>query len=354
MAEKNIVVLGAGVIGLTCALSLSSNPRYRITVCAKHMPGDYDISYASPWAGANYDTYAELGSRLNRLEKDTWPYLRDLARNSPDAAIHFQDTKCVMRTKDQGTEKYQAYENSSKNYPWLKHWKLPREELPKGVDEVVMFQSVCINTAIYLPWLVSQCLKNGVIFRRVAIDHIGDAAGFHASGKPAHLVVNCSGLGAKALGGVEDQQLYPVRGQTVLVREENDSMYAVSGTDGPADDRDYQMMRAAGGGTVLGGCSQEGSWDGQVDLDLAERIKQRAIKACPALIAGKDSSGTEGLSVIRHGVGLRPARHGGPRIELETFSGLELVHCYGHAGAGYQQSYGSAVEVLSLLEQVFS
>ena len=145
-----------------------------------------------------------------------------------------------------------------------------------------MFQSVCVNTAIYLPWLVSQCLKNGVIFKRAAINHIADAAGIHASGKPADLVINGSGLGAKALGGVEDQQIYPVRGQTVLVREENDSMYAVSGTDGPASDRDYQMMRAAGGGTVLGGCSEEGSWDAKVDLDLAERIKQRAIKACPA------------------------------------------------------------------------
>jgi hypothetical protein len=25
-----------------------------VTIVAKHMPGDYDIEYASPWAGANY------------------------------------------------------------------------------------------------------------------------------------------------------------------------------------------------------------------------------------------------------------------------------------------------------------
>lgn len=47
-------VLRAGVAGLTTALLLSKNPRYEITVAAKHMPGDYDIEYASPWAGANY------------------------------------------------------------------------------------------------------------------------------------------------------------------------------------------------------------------------------------------------------------------------------------------------------------
>lgn len=47
----------AGVAGLTTALLLSKNRRYRIVVAAKHMPGDYDIEYASPWAGANYMPY---------------------------------------------------------------------------------------------------------------------------------------------------------------------------------------------------------------------------------------------------------------------------------------------------------
>ena len=44
----------AGVAGLTTALLLSRNANYSITVAAKHMPGDYDIEYASPWAGADY------------------------------------------------------------------------------------------------------------------------------------------------------------------------------------------------------------------------------------------------------------------------------------------------------------
>ena len=44
----------AGVAGLTTAFLLSKIPGYRIVVAAKHMPGDYDIEYASPWAGANY------------------------------------------------------------------------------------------------------------------------------------------------------------------------------------------------------------------------------------------------------------------------------------------------------------
>lgn len=53
MAPQRIVVVGAGVAGLTCARMLSE-AGYSVTVVAKHMPGDYDVDYASPWAGANY------------------------------------------------------------------------------------------------------------------------------------------------------------------------------------------------------------------------------------------------------------------------------------------------------------
>lgn len=39
--------------GLTSAYLLSKQKGNAITVVAKHMPGDYDIEYASPIAGAN-------------------------------------------------------------------------------------------------------------------------------------------------------------------------------------------------------------------------------------------------------------------------------------------------------------
>lgn len=42
---------------MTTALLLSRDSKdhkNNVTIVAKHMPGDYDIEYASPWAGANY------------------------------------------------------------------------------------------------------------------------------------------------------------------------------------------------------------------------------------------------------------------------------------------------------------
>ena len=76
--------------------------------------------------------------------------------------------------------------------------------------------------------------------------HVADAANFHSSGKKADLVVNCTGLSALRLGGVEDQKIFPARGQIVLVRNEPGKMVTISGTDDGGEETTYIMQRAAG------------------------------------------------------------------------------------------------------------
>ena len=62
--------------------------------------------------------------------------------------------------------------------------------------------------------------------------------------------------------------------------------------------------------------------------------------------------GQGGLDVVRHGVGLRPAREGGVRLESERVDGVWVVHNYGHAGWGYQGSYGCAERVVELVDEI--
>ena len=101
----------------------------------------------------------------------------------------------------------------------------------------------------------------------------------------------------------------------------------------------------------MGGCYQIGNWDSQPDPNLALRIMQRAVEVCPALTGGK---GIEHLSIIRHGVGLRPLRVGGTRLEKEKMDDMWVIHNYGHGGYGYQSSYGCSQTVVKLLEEVLS
>lgn len=124
---------------------------------------------------------------------------------------------------------------------------MSKDHLPTGYDNGNTFTSVCINTAIYLPWLTSRCLESGVTFKRATYGHVSEASNAHNSGSKADVIVNCTGLSAGKLGGVEDKNMVPARGQTVLVRNEGDGMmYATSGTDDGDEEVCYSMTRAAG------------------------------------------------------------------------------------------------------------
>lgn len=175
--------------------------------------------------------------------------------NLKDLALLHQltptDNVIYNRKKDLNSATGVWFQELLKADPWYKdvvpNFKpLPAEELPAGMDSASSFTSVCINTAIYLPWLASQCLKNGVRFRRGIAKHIKEAAGHHHSGKKADLIVNCTGLGSHKLGGVEDKTLTPARGQIVVVRNDPGVMASNSGSDDGEDEVTYIMHRAAG------------------------------------------------------------------------------------------------------------
>jgi glycine/D-amino acid oxidase-like deaminating enzyme len=48
--STSVVVIGAGVIGLTTALLLQKKG-YQVTIVAKYVPGDMNIEYTSPYSG---------------------------------------------------------------------------------------------------------------------------------------------------------------------------------------------------------------------------------------------------------------------------------------------------------------
>jgi D-amino-acid oxidase len=69
---------------------------------------------------------------------------------------------------------------------------------------------------------------------------------------------------------------------------------------------------------------------------VADAIVRRATALVPEVAKAR---------ILRHKVGLRPAR---PEVRLERVG--DLVHCYGHGGAGVTLSWGCADEVARLVE----
>jgi glycine/D-amino acid oxidase-like deaminating enzyme len=116
--------------------------------------------------------------------------------------------------------------------------------------------------------------------------------------------------------------------------------------DAPESEMLYVVPRPGSGTTILGGCKQVGNWSVEVDQELNERIVAGMKKFGLAdELRGEDGQ----FEILSYQVGFRPGRKGGPRVEIEG-EGVWVLHNYGHAGGGYQNSVGCAEEVVRLLE----
>lgn len=153
--------------------------------------------------------------------------------------------------------------------------------------------------------------------------------------------VNATGLSAARLCG--DEAMYPIRGQTVLVKGEAEATRTRIGEGYGA----YCIARPGSGTTILGGTKEAGNWSGAVDPETTEKILERCSYIVPELQTAADG----GFEVISVQCGLRPGRKGGPRVEKESIGDKKVVHVYGHAGAGYQNSIGSARLTVKLVDE---
>ena len=109
--------------------------------------------------------------------------------------------------------------------------------LPPKARCGVQFDTFSVNPEAYLPWLKSQLEGRGVSFMRrrvISLDEAGELAG------EGGVVINATSLGefpeqiremmiyscalvqgARSLLGVEDTEVYPIRGQVVLLHAPN-------------------------------------------------------------------------------------------------------------------------------------
>ena len=88
----------------------------------------------------------------------------------------------------------------------------------------------------------------------------------HSRGGKVDLFVNATGLAAAKL--CNDIAMYPIRGQTVLVKGEAIATRSHYRSDHMA----YCIPRPGAGMTILGGTKEAGNWSEQVDPATTEHI----------------------------------------------------------------------------------
>lgn len=303
---SRITVVGAGVVGLSCAVQLLE-AGHRVDIVARDLP----LETTSAVAAAIWYPYRALPQdRVAAWSKTTYSVFDAIAApleygGSPESGVRMMA----------GTEVFAGRQPE----PW---WRaavpsLDRETaLPSGYADGWTFVTPVIEMPVYLAWLAARVADLGGTLTRLNL---------RALPQGADLVVNCSGLGARLLG--TDRTVVPVRGQVVYVEQFGLDRWWLDGA-GPT----YVVPRSKD--IVVGGTDQEGEWSRTPSPESARAILQRAARLVPEL---RDAR------VIRHKVGLRPVR---PAVRLERVG--DVIHCYGHGGAGVTLSWGAAEEVVSL------
>ncbi|MGZ4248607.1 MAG: FAD-dependent oxidoreductase [Solirubrobacteraceae bacterium] len=283
-----MTVIGAGVIGLTCAHALRG-AGYQVTVIAADQPRVSDV------AGGLWLPYA--------------------AGDSADVMRWALETLSWLEARGFAAREYLHLQADE---PW---WldALPRdrvrraqaEELPAGYDHGWVLRVPLVEMPDHL-----KALEPTRAVRRT-VTSLGEVSG---------LVVNCSGLAARELAA--DPTVSAARGQVVhlttltgvpCVCDEDQMIYVL-----PRNDR-----------TIVGGSHQPGNENDSVDLAETESLLARARTLVPQLADAK---------VLDARAGLRPIRAGGPRVERVD----DVIHCYGHGGAGLTLSWGCARRVVEL------
>ncbi|KAF3407674.1 D-amino-acid oxidase [Talaromyces pinophilus] len=345
-SELNIIVLGAGVAGLTTAHSILANlpstKSINLTIVAKHLPGDINqTEYCSPQAGANWRSFEPELNQYGQYDKVAFERFLQIARESPESGVKRFPLRLV----------YGAEDDRRKEGLWFGELvggitDVPKGELPEGAGWGVDLVTFMFNPVVYCNWLFASLLKRGVKVVRRSYDHVDT---LRSDFPNTAAIFNCTGLGARHLGGVEDTKVHPTKGQTILISEPKKPLTRMSVWTQPSifppGEFSHVFPRPLGGGVIIGGVRLDNDWDDSFDESRVERIKQRACQLAPEL------GNPEDLQVVRHNIGLRPSRDGGARVDIEDRNGTWLVHNYGAGGAGYQSSWGMAEHAVSLFAQ---
>ena len=305
-----VIVVGAGVVGLTNAVRLAE-AGHRVDVLARDLPRETTSAVA---AALWYPYLALPQDRVTAWAARSYAVFEDLAAD-PATGVRMRAGTEVFRTLTPDPWWRDAV-------PSLQRVTLG-DGLPAGYADGWTFVSPVVEMPVYLDWLVARLTALGGTLTRLTLNGLaptGDGG--------ADVVVACAGLGARLFA--RDTSVVPVRGQVVVVRQVGLSEWWL---DTASDTLTYVVPRADE--IVVGGTEEHDEWSRTPDAETARTILDRAAALVPAL---------RGAAVLGHKVGLRPAR---PAVRLEREG--DVVHCYGHGGAGVTLSWGCAEEVVDLV-----
>jgi D-amino-acid oxidase len=368
LPQQTFFILGAGIAALTIAGNLVSAPcgpghlKPKVIIFASDLPSAYSVeqksddvvlppTYASPWAGAQWRSHAQpttpAGVRDCGWDLSTYKTWQNMS----EECRHFLGIGTVKGRLvwDIIDDEIAAPESGMMGDKlWWKNVvedfrELGTHERPAGTVFGVEWTTYCVNVPKHLAVLHDLLVKEGVTIYQGSLPNGRDFESVltqqvNLIGEHVDFIINATGIRAGEL--CSDSEVYPTKGQTILVKGEA-AMARTRKGDGYIA---YTIPRPGSGTTILGGVNRPNDWTETVDEELHQSILERAKELAPELLNEHGE-----FDVIRKNVGFRPSRRGGARVEVEQVGKWKVVHAYGFGGAGYQNSAGIANEVMDLL-----
>ncbi len=314
MDTVDVLVIGAGVSGLTTAVRLAEGGR-TVRVVAEKPP----LMTTSAVAGASWGPYMVSDPRVLEWSKFSRFVLEGIASRGPVTGVR---RVTGLETDVQETDPPSwAME--------VDDFRLCRPaELPPGYVTGWRYTIPIVDMRQYLRYLSGRLATCGVHVELASVSSLSDLAG------DARAIVNCTGLASRDL--VPDPELHPTRGQLVVVKNNGIDWFFQDNTDGEI----LTYFLPHGDHVVLGGTAFEHASDIEPDAEIAAGIIKRCGAIEPRLLDAEK---------LADRVGLRPNR-GRVRTERGDVDGISVIHNYGHGGAGLTLSWGCAEEVSRLLD----
>jgi D-amino-acid oxidase len=310
MTAVDALVVGAGVAGLTTAISLAEAGLATQVITAQHPSRTTSAAAGAIWGPVRCGP----PERCLRWSRVGLSVLSQLA-GEPAAGVRQVSGRELAAEPASPPEWLDLLPGGAR--------MLQAPELPEGFASGWSYTAPVVTMPVYLDYLLARfCAAGGT----VSVAEVPSL-----SSLTAPVVVNCSGIGARDL--VPDPEVVPVRGQVVLVRNPGIEEFYIDHT---LHGTDYVYLFPHGDVVLLGGTAEDDAWDLAARPAVAERIVRDCALVYPRL---------RGAEIVAHRVGLRPYR---PSVRLEVLDlggGRVLGHNYGHGGGGVTLSWGCAREI---------
>jgi D-amino-acid oxidase len=357
--RSKVVVIGAGVVGLTTALC-ARRAGYRVVIVADR----FAPNVTSALAGALWEwppaTSGHHCDEISLERSKSWcmtSYIRfQRLAEDPRTGVHIGPAVHYFRRPIEETPiQYRKMLEVRRNVPGFRRSAALAEEYGVSRDvevhDAYTHLAPMIDTQRYLGWLLEQAMRAGcqVVQDRIEGD-LAEQSQQILDRFSAHAIVNCAGLGSVALTG---EQMYPLRGALVCAHNDGHSIPRINSAHCMAPDESTGgqnmvfIMPGSADCVVLGGLVEPGEWRTDVGLGDYAPIRDMVARC------------HDFLPVLRHAtlvseptvqVGLRPARSNGIRLDHQC--GTRTVHNVGHGGSGVTLSWGCAEEVVNLLARM--